>query len=275
MPELPEVETIVRGLRARLTGRRVKAFVFLSPHLEKKQVPGSFRPEIYQGRKITGIRRRGKMIIISFDGQLGLLVHLKMTGQLFLTDAGQKMDKHTHACLKFYRFKKELRFRDIRKFGFVNCLALTRIEEKINRDLGPEPLSLSLAGFKLLLNKHGQKRLKNWLLDQKIIAGIGNIYSDEILFRARLNPFRLAGSLDEKEAGRLFQSARRVLKEAISLKGSSISDYVDALGNRGGFQKRHQVYAREGKNCLRCRQEKIIRRKINGRSTYFCPACQS
>mgnify|MGYP000901839461 FL=1 len=214
------------------------------------------------------------MIIIKFDGQLGLLVHLKMTGQLFLADLGQRIDKHTHAYLTFYRLKKELRFRDIRKFGFLNCLALTQIEEKMNKDLGPEPFEIDLASFKLLLKTHGQKRLKNWLLDQKIIAGIGNIYSDEILFRARLNPFRLAGSLTEQEAARLRRSVRRVLSEAISLKGSSISDYVDASGEKGGFQKKHRVYDKEGQFCPSCCREKIIRKKINGRSTYFCPGCQ-
>ncbi len=274
MPELPEVETIVRGLKSELVGQRVREFVFLSPHLEKKQLPGSFQPAAYEGRKILDIWRRGKMIIIKFDGQLGLLVHLKMTGQLFLTEPEQKIDQHTHALLRFYHLKKELRFRDIRKFGFLNCLALTQIEAKVHQNLGLEPLEIDLASWKRLLKTHGQKRLKNWLLDQKIIAGIGNIYSDEMLFRARLKPFRLAGSLTDQEAIRLYRAMRRVLTEAISLKGSSISDYVDASGEKGRFQERHRVYAREGQLCPRCRQEKIIRKKINGRSTFFCPSCQ-
>ena len=274
MPELPEVETIVRGLKSELVGQRVKEFRFLSPHLEKEQLPGSFQPATYKGRKILDIRRRGKMIIIEFEGRLGWLVHLKMTGQLFLTEPERKIDKHTHALLKFYRLKKELRFRDIRKFGFLNCLDLTQIEGKIGNDLGPEPLEIDLASFKGLLKTHGKKRLKNWLLDQKIIAGIGNIYSDEILFRAELNPFRLAGSLTDREATRLYRAMERVLKEAIALKGSSISDYIDASGERGRFQEHHRVYAREGRLCPRCRQEKIIRKKINGRSTFFCPGCQ-
>ncbi|MBP6909368.1 MAG: bifunctional DNA-formamidopyrimidine glycosylase/DNA-(apurinic or apyrimidinic site) lyase [Candidatus Saccharicenans sp.] len=274
MPELPEVETIVRGLKANLLGRRVKELVFISPHLKKKQLAGAFRPEAYRRRKILDIWRRGKMIVFRFDGQLGLLVHLKMTGQLFLADPGRKIDKHTHARLTFYGLKKELLFRDIRKFGFLNCLALSQIEEKIKTDLGPEPFEISLSDFRCLLKRHGQKRLKNWLLDQKIIAGIGNIYSDEILFRARLSPFRLAGSLTEEQGARLYRAARRVLEEAIALKGSSISDYVDATGEKGGFQQRHRVYAKAGQLCPRCHREKIVREKINGRSTYYCPACQ-
>ncbi len=274
MPELPEVETIVTGLKANLLGRRVKELVFISPHLKKKQLPGAFRPEAYRRRKILDIWRRGKMIVFRFDGQLGLLVHLKMTGQLFLADPARKIDKHTHARLTFYGLKKELLFRDIRKFGFLNCLALSQIEEKIKTDLGPEPFEISLNDFRYLLKRHGQKRLKNWLLDQKIIAGIGNIYSDEILFRARLSPFRLAGSLTEEQAARLYRAARRVLEEAIALKGSSISDYIDAMGEKGGYQRRHRVYARDGQLCPRCHREKIVREKINGRSTFYCPACQ-
>jgi len=274
MPELPEVETIVTGLKANLLGRRVKELVFISPHLKKKQLPGAFRPEAYRRRKILDIWRRGKMIVFRFDGQLGLLVHLKMTGQLFLADPARKIDKHTHARLSFYGLKEELLFRDIRKFGFLNCLALSQIEEKIKTDLGPEPFEISLNDFRYLLKRHGQKRLKNWLLDQKIIAGIGNIYSDEILFRARLSPFRLAGGLTEEQAVRFYRAARRVLEEAIALKGSSISDYVDAMGEKGGYQRRHRVYARDGQLCPRCHREKIVRQKINGRSTFYCPACQ-
>lgn len=274
MPELPEVETVVRGLRPRLEGRKVRDLVFLSPHLSRKQPFPALSPEAYRGKKVEKIWRRGKMIIVSFSGGCGLLIHLKMTGQLYLCRPDQPVDKHTHARLRFSGLKSELRFRDVRKFGFLNCLKLPEILHKVNSELGPEPLTLEFPAFRDLLAKHGGKVIKGWLLDQKIIAGVGNIYSDEILFRAGLRPDRRAGDLNAGEARKLYQAMKSVLKKAIELKGSSIRDYVDSSGEKGRFQQRHLVYGREGRPCHRCRQTVIAKKKIAGRSSFFCPNCQ-
>lgn len=214
------------------------------------------------------------MIIFNFTGSRGLLIHLKMTGQLYLCHPEQPPDKHTHARMTFYGLKPELRFRDVRKFGFLNCLSLPEIEKRLNLELGPEPLALDFSAFWKLLLKHGKKKIKGWLLDQKIIAGIGNIYSDEILFRSGIRPERQVESLSEDEARQLWRSMRATLKQAIELRGSSISDYVDSTGEKGQFQQRHRVYDREGQSCGRCRQAVIERKKICGRSSFFCPFCQ-
>jgi formamidopyrimidine-DNA glycosylase len=275
MPELPEVETVVRGLDRELRGRKVKDFIFLSQHLTTRQPAAALKPENYRERKIKKIWRRGKMIIFEFSGQLGLLAHLKMTGQLYLTSPGLPLDKHCHARMAFYGLKRELRFRDIRKFGYLNCLKLEEIHEKIGAALGPEPLEINFRDFFNRLQKYGNKRIKGWLLDQKIMAGLGNIYSDEILFRAGINPERKAGSLTLKEAGYLYRAMLRVLKKAIELRGSSVSDYLDSEGRPGEFQRQHRVYDREGQRCLRCRKAMIQRKKVCGRSSFFCPVCQS
>lgn len=273
MPELPEVETIVGGLKLELTGKKVKEFVFLSPHLKKKQPPSALSPDSYRGKRIKEIWRRGKRIIISFDSHEGLLIHLKMTGQLYLANPDQPVDKHTHARLRFSGMKKELRFRDIRKFGYLNCLKIAEIKEKVSAELGPEPLEIEFGDFSRLLKQYGKKRIKSWLLDQKIIAGIGNIYSDEMLFRAGINPERPAGQLWEEEARKLYRAMKALLRQAIKLKGSSVSNYVDLFGEKGEFQKVHRVYGKEGELCPHCRTA-IRRKKINGRSSFFCPVCQ-
>jgi formamidopyrimidine-DNA glycosylase len=273
MPELPEVETIVRGLKPELSGKKVRQFIFLSPHLRKKQPNSALAPGSYEGKRIKDIWRRGKMIIFSFVSHEGLLVHLKMTGQLYLARPVQPVDKHTHARMTFSGLEKELRFRDIRKFGYLNCLKMAEIKERVFADLGPEPLELKFGDFSRLLKEHHKKRIKGWLLDQKIIAGIGNIYSDEMLFRAGIHPERQAGCLSQKEARKLYLAMKAVLREGIRLKGSSISDYVDSYGEKGEFQKFHRIYGKEGESCPHC-QSTVRRKKISGRSSYFCPVCQ-
>ncbi|MDY0231426.1 MAG: DNA-formamidopyrimidine glycosylase [Candidatus Saccharicenans sp.] len=275
MPELPEVETVVRGLDRELRGKRLKDFVFLSQHLVSKQPATALSLENYYGKKIKKIWRRGKVIVFEFSGQLGLIVHLKMTGQLYFVCPDQLLDKHSHARMAFYGFKKELRFRDIRKFGYLNCLKVEEIQKKIQTELGPEPLEINFQDFFNRLQQFGKKRIKGWLLDQKIIAGIGNIYSDEILFKAKISPERKTISLSQKEARNLYRAMKSVLEKAIELKGSSVSDYVDSLGQPGKFQKRHRVYGREGKPCFRCQGTTVQRKKICGRSAFFCPSCQS
>lgn len=274
MPELPEVETIVRGLRSKIIGLEVEKLEFLSPHLMKKHSSRKNIIDYFSGEKIEGIKRRGKMIIVEFSGRLKWLIHLKMTGQLYCVPKNQPLDKHVHARVIFKGNEEELRFRDVRKFGFWFCLEDSELEKRISGNLGPEPLELKYKDFCQLLQKYPSRKLKSFLLDQKIIAGIGNIYSDEALFLAGLRPDRRVDSLIPVEAKKLHRAIKNVLEEAIALKGSSISDYVDAGGEKGHFQEKHNVYGKEGLKCRRCMTGLIRREKIAGRSSYFCPICQ-
>jgi len=271
VPELPEVETVVRSLASTITGLTVRSHRISWAGTTRGTDPGLWKELC--GREILRLSRRGKMILMEFTAGLTLLIHLKMTGQLLLVPGRKPRDKHTHFILRFAGRTDELRFRDVRKFGFVRCVrsdVLPGLREI--RDLGPEPLELDFRSFGLIFkNKKG--RLKSRLLDQKALAGIGNIYADEMLHRARLHPLTRAGSLREPELKRLWKSMRRVLREAIKHGGSSIRDFRDSSGAEGEFQVRHRVYGRERLPCPGCGLE-IRRIKVGGRSSYFCAACQ-
>jgi len=274
MPELPEVETIVRGLNSRIIGWEVEKIIFLSGHLQDKHPENEKILNYFKGQKISAVRRRGKMIIVEFDHELRWLIHLKMTGQLYLARRTEATDKHVHVRVIFKKQAQELRFRDVRKFGFWFCLKGAELEKKVCASLGPEPLTLNYQDFLRLWKKYPARQAKSFLLDQKIVAGIGNIYSDEILFRAGIRPDRRVRTLKVGELKKLYRMMKQVLREAIALKGSSISDYVDSSGERGQFQEKHRVYGKEGTTCQRCKKGIIRRRKIAGRSSYFCPVCQ-
>jgi formamidopyrimidine-DNA glycosylase len=213
------------------------------------------------------------MILMTCDSGLTLIVHLKMTGRLILGPERRPRDQHTRFVLRFKNRTDELRFRDVRKFGFVKCIRTKDLPAlREIRELGPEPLDLPFSSFARIF-KTRKGRLKSLLLNQKIVAGIGNIYADEILHRAHLHPLTPAGSLKEGNLKLLWISMRRVLREAIRHKGSSIRDFRDAEGAAGKFQNRHRVYGRESLACLSC-GEAVRRIKLGGRSSYFCPACQ-
>jgi len=271
MPELPEVETVVRSLSQKLRSLEISGVkLFYRPILRNKNL--SFIPEL-KGRKISGVRRRGKMILIDLDRNISLIFHLKMTGQFLFYSRRMSRDKHTHFILSFKGQKKELRFRDVRKFGFISCVQTSEaFSSKELRELGPEPLEVGFPAFQDLFQ--GRKaRLKSLLLNQNFIAGIGNIYSDEILFRAKLYPLISASRLSQQELRRLWKSMREVLRNAIGHRGSSIRDFIDAEGRKGSFQNRHQVYGRESLPCFIC-GESIERLRLGGRSSFFCPGCQ-
>jgi len=271
MPELPEVETVVRGLASRLEGRTIASHLLICAKTARGTDPELWRT--LAGRKILRLGRRGKMILMACDAGLTLLIHLKMTGQLILRPARRARDKHTRFVLRFEDRTDELRFRDVRKFGFVKCIRTDDLPDlREIRELGPEPLDLHFSAFtRIFENRKG--RLKSLLLNQKAVAGIGNIYADEMLHRARLHPLIPAGSLAEGELKLLWISMRRVLRDAIRHRGSSVRDFRDAEGAAGEFQNRHRVYGRESLPCLSC-GEAIRRIKVGGRSSYFCPACQ-
>ena len=271
MPELPEVETIVRCLRPRLAGREIrKVRVFFRPIVRR---PGAAGLGPLQGRTVLGVGRRGKMIVVRLSGGMSLLFHLKMTGQLFCCAAGAPRDKHTHLAISFRDSRGELRFRDIRKFGFA--LAVPAAEDgsvpELSR-LGPEPLSLGFEEFRsAFAGRRG--RIKARLLDQEIIAGIGNIYADEILFEAGIHPEADVSRLSGAAWRRLWSAVRAVLRRAIRHRGTTLRDYRDGDGEPGGFQARLRVYGREGLACRRCGAP-VRRRRVAGRSSHFCPRCQ-
>jgi len=276
MPELPEVETVVRGLRASLPGRTIDEVRFGKtdfvddPALISERVPGL---------KISGVTRFGKFICIGLDAVSTaenietaqcLIIHLGMTGQLTVVHSGDPIKPHTHV---FFALDdgRELRYTDVRRFGRMLVVSASQFPEFKSR-LGKEPLEIGAEEFCDDFSSR-RARLKALLLDQSILCGVGNIYADESLFRARLHPARIAEKLKREQLLALHKAIRAVLEEAILSRGSSISDYRDSEGKRGNFQLKHRVYKRDGKPCVRCKS--IIRRMIvAGRGTHFCPACQ-
>ncbi len=242
MPELPEVETIRRQLAEKIIGRKL------------------------DGREITDVRRRAKILIFDFNDGTSLIFHLKLTGQLIFNG---KSSPYTRKVFNFDD-GSQLIFNDVRKFGWWKKVKGTKeIEEKF----GPEALEINLKTFSVLLSKRLNSRIKPLLMDQKFIAGIGNIYSDEILFAAKVHPLRRVKTLGKKEIGDILKNIRKILKEAIRRHGSSVRDYFDAYGEKGDYAKYHKVYQKEGEKCLRCGAI-IARIKIGGRSAHFCPKCQ-
>jgi formamidopyrimidine-DNA glycosylase len=213
------------------------------------------------------------MVLIACEGGWTLVFHLKMTGQLIIARPADPVDKHTRLLIPLTGRGLELRFRDVRKFGFLCCLGPGPESSAPELDgLGPEPLETGRAAFAVLFR--GRKgRIKSLLLDQGVVAGIGNIYADEILFRARIHPLTPAAALGDAGLETLWRSVRAVLRRAIARKGSTIRDYRGPDGEPGDFQSRHKVYGREGKACRACGTP-VRRIRVGGRSTFFCPVCQ-
>jgi formamidopyrimidine-DNA glycosylase len=273
MPELPEVETVARGLQAPLLGRRIVGTRFgKTDFIEEPAALGERLP----GSRIAEVRRHGKFLVLRLENGGGsgagfsLLVHLGMTGQLTARRPEEPVPAHTHAIFELDD-GNELRYTDIRRFGRILLAPEGRVAELLGR-LGLDPLEITEADLGRRLAGR-RARIKALLLDQRVLRGMGNIYTDESLWRARIHPARHAANLKPREVARLRRALRAVLGEAIRLRGSSISDYVDARGLPGEFQRRHRVYQREGKRCTRC-GARIRRMIVAGRSSYFCPSCQ-
>jgi len=271
MPELPEVETIVRSLRSRLSGRKIEAIrVLFPPLLRNGRLSGLKK---FEGTRLIGLRRRGKMILIDYQNGFSLLLHLKMTGQLLFCQKTAALDKHTRLVISFQSTARELRFRDVRKFGFIRCLKTAEAAAAPElKNLGPEPLGLDLQSFRRLLDGR-RGRLKSRLINQTFLAGIGNIYADEILFESKLHPASDIVHLRPGQIKRLWQSIQFILDKAIAARGTSVRDFRDGDGLEGSFQARLRVYGREGQPCLRC-GGKIVRLRLAGRSSHICPRCQ-
>jgi formamidopyrimidine-DNA glycosylase len=298
MPELPEVETIARGLASRVTGDVIES-VWLGSKPEPLKSTAAEIAATLESRRIAAVRRVGKHIVLDLEsasvtrapspakgrtrtrgsakrtGAAGegdrptqanaqWIVHLGMTGRLLVCQADAEIAKHTHAVVKLTS-GRELRFVDPRRFGRLSVAHGFQAA-------GFEPLKVELDQF-IGLFRSRKTPIKSALLNQKLLSGVGNIYADEALFRAGIRPRRRAASLTREDMGRLYQTVQEVLREAISLGGSSVSDYVDADGEEGFFQLRHRVYGREGEPCLVCKTA-IKRVVIAGRSSHYCPKCQ-
>jgi formamidopyrimidine-DNA glycosylase len=272
VPELPEVETVVRDVRPHLTGRRIQAVGVSQKALRR---PWSSEWEtLLLGRRVAGVRRRGKWIVLDLDRGLSLVFHLGMSGNLTVTDADAPVADHTHVVIALGRGDRQLRFRDIRRFGsatlFAGRDALGRFFE--DSGLGPEPWDLQPGPWHERLTAT-DRSLKAVLLDQRVVAGVGNIYADESLFEARLHPARTGRSVTKAEAERLRRAIVTVLERAIERRGSSIRNYVGGSGQKGRYQDEFRVYGRTAAPCVRCRTP-IERVRLAGRSTHFCPKCQ-
>lgn len=273
MPELPEVETVVRDLRPLLVGRTLRKLRRSKLSLRTRWLP-KWQSLLFD-RTVIQIDRRGKWIVIILDDETRLIFHLGMSGQLRVIDADKPAAKHTHLTFRLDSGEAELRFRDIRRFGTALVLSGDKEAEAFFRDneLGPEPFELPPEYWRKKLASTN-RCLKAVLLDQSVVAGVGNIYADESLFEARLPPWQIASATDRKSADRLRLAIAKVLLRAIETKGSSIRDYIGGSGERGGYQHEFRVYGRTGKPCLRCKTP-IERIRLAGRSTHFCPHCQA
>jgi formamidopyrimidine-DNA glycosylase len=271
MPELPEVETVVRDLRPHLVGR---SFVRLRVGAKALRRPWSrgWKAKVLD-RPVRSVERRGKWILIDLGGPW-LLVHLGMTGQFTIALATAPRRPHTHLIFSLDDCMRELRFCDIRRFGSVTYYPdrETLDAHFAGNRLGPEPFHIDARSWRERL-RGTRRNLKAMLLDQTIVAGVGNIYADEALFEARLHPSLQAAELTPRQAEKLRRAIVAVLTRAIEQRGSSIRNYVGGSGLAGNFQDEHRVYGRTGEACVRCRVP-VERTVLAGRSTHFCPRCQ-
>lgn len=287
MPELPEVETVVRDLRPRLVGR---SFRRVDVRLAKQvNLPVKRFQSLLNSRRITAMRRRGKVIIIELGPDWHLLIHLKMTGQLiwqkgsasiagghtFWTGYDNLPNKFSHVI--FYLSDGGIVFfNDLRQFGWARLLSTAAAEKEITGfGHGPEPLEKDFTAeyFWKLTRRYPQRPLKQLLLDQKLIAGIGNIYADETLYASRLKPARRSGTLTRKQADLVYRSIRTILALAIKVKGTTIRNFRRGKGERGGFERYLKVFRRNGEKCQRDGAT-ILKIRLGGRGTHYCPTCQ-
>ena len=305
MPELPEVTVIVNSLNRKIKGLILESIEYDWP---KGFHWDGFSIKNLKGAKVSGMERRGKVVLINLTkderlktkakksvsrssldvSRFSILIHLKLTGQLIYQDAKTRVagghpipplnlpvpNKTTRVTFTFTN-QGHLCFNDIRKFGWVKIVESdeSKIKEAIGMELGPDPLTMSFEEFKNRLEKRGQSRIKKLLMDQEFISGVGNIYSDEALWRAKIYPARAAASLSKEEIKELFKAIRVSLKLAIEKGGSSASAFVDSGGEKGLYLSYAKAYRMTGKPCARCGIS-IVRAKIDGRSAHFCPNCQ-
>lgn len=307
MPELPEVQTVASELNRKLKNRKIQSVIVKAPKIigvgpavlsPKRKTPPSAVSKFEQliiGQKFLSVSRRAKLLIFDLSGLFTLLAHLKMTGQFIFEDKALRRRtggkyriinklkaplvampcKHTHVIFEFTDSSR-LYFNDVRKFGYLKLVHDSEISQvKELEEFGPEPFSKNFQypHFMTAVKKRGYSRIKEVLMDQRVVAGIGNIYSDEILFHAKIRPLRRVASLSGKELRSVYKSIRPVLFKGIQAKGSSVGEYVRTDGSWGRMGKYHFVYGRGGQECKVCGTI-ITSVKLNGRTGSFCPRCQ-
>jgi formamidopyrimidine-DNA glycosylase len=282
MPELPEIETIRRGLQGRILNTKIVQFEVLSAK--------SFRGEKAHvlGRKFVKIDRKGKALLMRLDDGMTIMAHMRMTGQMIVVGAGERFaaghpdgnfvaempSKHTRVWFGF-EDGSHLYFNDLRKFGFLALLDEKSLKnDRFLQELGPEPWDMSEADFYEALQRHKSAPIKATLLNQKVVAGLGNIYVDEACHLTRIFPGTLTGKLSRAQSDALLQNARKVMQDAIDAGGSTMKDYVRADGTRGNYlDKFARVFRRDGEACLTCGTT-ILKTRVAGRGTHYCPKCQ-
>ena len=275
MPELPEVETVMRGLATRLDGRQIAHAEARRPDL-RWPLPANFAARL-EVRRVLGLRRRAKYILVDLDDGMSWMIHLGMSGRMLLSDGPEPVrEPHDHVVLRT-EDGCWIRFNDTRRFGMMDLWPTAEVENhRLLASLGPEPLGNAFSGPVLAAALVGKKTtIKAALLDQKVVAGVGNIYACEALYRARIAPRRLALNLGAARAERLASTVKRVLGEAIEAGGSSLRDYRQVSGELGYFQHAFRVYDRAGVPCPTAGCRGVINRIVQaGRSTFYCPHCQ-
>jgi formamidopyrimidine-DNA glycosylase len=286
VPELPEVETVVRGLRETIVGKTIKrvrlnappASIVVSPSFKKQKFE-----RVLAGRSIMSVDRRGKNILIRLSGDVTLWAHLKMTGHFFYLPENEAVDKHDLALFDFSNpesrangkksEKLHLRFNDYRRFGRLRVYNDSELwQQKGLAELGPEPLEISADEFVNLL-KNTRRMIKPALLDQSFIVGVGNIYADESLYAAKVHPKKITSTIARPKLVELHGHLQRILKYSIKHMGTSVDSYSGVNGQRGSFQKYLKAYGREGEQCINC-SSTIVRETIGSRSAHYCPRCQ-
>jgi formamidopyrimidine-DNA glycosylase len=273
MPELPEVETIRLALEPHVVGRRLERVEINDPRLVRPFEPLAVGAEL-EGERVAALDRRGKYLIVRFESGRALLIHLRMTGSLRHAASGTlEDDPHRRAVVRLDD-GSDVAYRDVRRFGTWELLEPEEVEPYLQLRLGGEPLGRTFTAKSLAERLEGRRApLKAALLDQRTVAGLGNIYVDEALWRAQLHPLRPAGSLDPGESTRLTRAIREALRAGIARQGASLRDYSTPDGRRGSMQDRFRVYGRGGEPCPRCGTP-IDKIRVGGRGTWYCPNCQ-
>jgi formamidopyrimidine-DNA glycosylase len=272
VPELPEVETIRRGLEPFVVGRRIEHAAISDPRLTRPFDPDEVARQI-QGERIVGLDRRGKYLVVRFESGRFLLIHLRMTGNFRVAGSKPADGPHDRAVLRLDN-GSDVVYRDIRRFGTWLLVEPQELEPYLAERVGEEPLGEAFRTAALAARLEGRRApIKAALLDQRTVAGMGNIYADEALWRARIHPLRPAGELERDELRRLHRALRDALRMGITRQGATLSNYATPDGERGRMQEEFKVYGREGEPCPRCGTpiEKI---RAAGRGTHYCPFCQ-
>ena len=277
MPELPEVETVLRGIKRRVVGRRLGLAEVLHPQI----IVGSPEEFVWEvsGRRVASAQRKGKAIAMELEPRNGreisdsqfLLIRLGMTGQFTVNPGSAPLEPHTHARLPLDDGREEIRYRDVRRFGRLRICTRKEVETVLGT-MGPDAPEISRSEFISALNGR-RGPIKSWLMNQQMLAGLGNIYADEALFLAHINPLIPAGRLSARAAERLRLAVQKVLKQAVERQGTTFRDYLNIDGEAGNYAMRLRVYQRTGRPCRRCGTP-IRRVVIAGRSSHYCPRCQ-